>query len=233
MKSKSQYREEWPRHLSMHESGRIAQRIRAVPVYRHCQQIFVEPTPFMAQVRINSLLDGKTLIMPTPGMKQGFVLIKPFTVPFPKLGVAVSLMGAIEHGVPLPAADIARLDVGLCIAEPLIMNENGMMIGDGSGYFDLAVAILNEFGGVAEGCGFLACLADASRLVREDFPLEPWDVRVQAVVSSGGYSELYKDTFTLPKVLWQALPHKKIKKIDPLWKLYCSQHPESPGHDLS
>ena len=62
--------------------GRLAELLRRSPDYRSAKQIFVDPGPSLQQVRINCLADGKELIMPSAGLKEGFYFFKPYIIPF-------------------------------------------------------------------------------------------------------------------------------------------------------
>ena len=221
VKTKGQYRENVQTLFSPNNSGKLAQRIRGLRAYRESRQIFVSPVPFLSQVRINTLLDGKELVMPGPSLKQGFFLLKPFSAPFPKLSAAVSLTGISQYGSIIPTVDIARLKIGMFITEALLVNTKGIRLGDGTGYFDLAVAIIHEYGGVAENPEVWAVLADGSQMVIDDLPSDPWDIPVQGVATHAECHELSKEVLCSPKVHWEHLALKTIKKIDPLWKLSC------------
>ncbi len=76
----------------------MAERLRGLDTYRAATTVFAEPVPLLHQARINLLLDGKRLVMPSPGLKQGFFLLEPFLVPFPRLPWAVSMTGAAACG---------------------------------------------------------------------------------------------------------------------------------------
>lgn len=227
MKSKAQWREESQALFSLKDSGKLAQRLRGVKSYRESRQIFVSPAPFLSQVRINALLDGKELVMPGPGLKQGFFLLKPFSVPFPKLLYAVSLGGVHEHGTVLSSTGISELDLGLFISEAMVVNEEGVRIGDGTGFFDLAVAILQESGGISKSFEVFAALSDQSQFVSEELPSDPWDIPVRGILTQDLFREVTKADATTPKLYWDELARKTVKKIDPLWKLSCNVFKES------
>ena len=55
--------------------NRAAERLRRLEVYRRAKTIMVPPDQAQLQVRINALLDGKRLIMATPGLRDGFYLL--------------------------------------------------------------------------------------------------------------------------------------------------------------
>jgi hypothetical protein len=64
-------------------------------------------------------------------------------------------------------------------------------------------------------------LADGSQLVTDDLPADSWDIPVQGVVTPAESYELSSEKFYAPKLDWEELSLKTVKKIDPLWKLSC------------
>ena len=98
VKSKEEWRQEFMNREPIAGQGKIAEAIRRQDAYRQCRQIFVSPSPDLAQIRINALLDGKELVVSGPGLKEGFYQLRPYVVPFPKLAFAVSLKGLPVHG---------------------------------------------------------------------------------------------------------------------------------------
>ncbi|MFA6499857.1 MAG: hypothetical protein WCV64_11075, partial [Desulfurivibrionaceae bacterium] len=58
-------------------SGKSAELVRRLERYRDAKRIFVGPTVRLQQLRINALTDGKELLVPGPGLKEGFYLLAP------------------------------------------------------------------------------------------------------------------------------------------------------------
>jgi len=197
--------------------GRLAERIRRLSGYRQARQVFIDPTLLLRQARINALLDGKDLIMPAAGLKEGFYLLKPFTIPFKKLSAGVTYKALADHGQKIFTEDVGSLDISLLIGESLVVDGNGWRLGDGEGFFDLAVALLSEMGALGEGCQVVSALA-ASKKIIEMVPHDPWDVRADVIVTPDEIIEL-NDPAVLPCINWGALTRERIKRITPLWNL--------------
>lgn len=221
-KTKDQWRQEY-HGTSPVADGKIAQALRRLDEYHHSKQVFVEPTPALAQVRINALLDGKDLIVPGPGLRDGFYCLKPFVVPFPKLSFAVSLKGMPVYGQLLRHHDLPHLDIGVMVAGALAVDESGVRLGDGSGFFDLSCAILNYCHGLNEATILLAAAVPHRPKL---LPADSWDVRVDGVLGPQGL-ELFQKKEKLPAIDWQQLPMQRIKKITPLWEEWKRLHPST------
>ena len=221
MKSKERWRVECQGLLTTSAGGKVAEMVRQLDEYRQSRQLFVSPDPALEQVRINVLLDGKELIVPGPGLKEGFYRLCPFKTGHAKLAMAVSLRGIPTCGQLLPHQELPKLSIGMLIAEALAVDAQGNRLGDGSGFFDLACAILQQCGAlVSTPSIWAAALCQAS----EPLPIDPWDVRMSGLL---GPDKVVR--FPLqPGLLgidWQQLSRKRIKKLTPLWKEWQKIHP--------
>ena len=213
-KTKEEWRQEYEDKTTLTGQGKIAEVIRRLDVYRQCQQIFVSPAPALAQIRINALLDGKELIVPGPGLKEGFYRLRPYVVPFPKLSLAVSLKGLPVHGKLVRHQDLSKLALSLLITDALAVDCQGHRLGDGSGFFDLACAIL-------KGCGALTADPTVWAIGKapqpEALPIDLWDVTMHAIIGAQG-GIFFAVKGPLPDIDWQLLHQQRIKKMTPLWK---------------
>lgn len=197
--------------------GKLAENLRRSESYRHCQQIFIDPSLLLRQARINALLDGKELIMPGAGLKEGFYLLKPFRIPFKNLVMGVTYAGLERYGRRLAAADISSLQISLLLGESIAVDRQGWRLGDGQGFFDLAIALLGEMGGLAAGCQVVAAIDDPAKVV-EKVPQEPWDIKCAKILGPAGIEELF-ETSSIPGLFWDAIPPERIKRISPLRRL--------------
>ena len=213
-KTKEQWRQEGGGESDLLGAGKIAEAVRRIEAYRQCRQLFVAPAPALAQIRINALLDGKELIVPGPSLKEGFYLLRPFQVPFTKLGLAVSLKGLPLHGQLLGHQEVSQLAIELLVTDALAVDARGNCLGDGNGFFDLACAILNQCGALVEAPLILAA---GVILEPESLPVDSWDVRVHALIGPQG-GKFFSPGICLPDIDWQQLSRQRIKKMTPLWK---------------
>jgi 5-formyltetrahydrofolate cyclo-ligase len=210
--------------------GKLAENLRRLESYRFCRQIFIDPSLLLRQARINALLDGKELVMPAAGLKDGFYLLKPFSVPFKKLIMAVTYKGLAHYGRLLGAKEISSLNISLLLGESLAVDRRGHRLGDGQGFFDLAVALLNELGGVAAGCQVVAAIDDAAKVVAS-IPRDPWDVKCAKIIGPAGCEEL-GDFSPVTGLHWEELPPERIKRMAPLRQLRATENRlGGPGDD--
>ena len=195
--------------------GKLAQALRRHKCYRQSTTLYVDGTPLLHQTRINALLDGKQLCMPSPALKKGFFLCRPFSIAHPDLPYAVSLPGITSHGTCLSAADLPSLAIDLAVCDALAIDEEGRRLGDGTGFFDLAMAILAEYDALATPCPIVSLIG---QLCHDALPMAEWDLPVDFAVAEE-HEYAFATQVKPPRLCWSALSAKKIKKIDLLWQL--------------
>ncbi len=203
------------------EWGRVAQSLRREQVYRRAETIFVTPAHCLHQVRINSLVDNKRLLMPTPGLKKGFVLLRPGTVPFPKLGFSVTPGGMAQFGEYPGLEQLDSLNIGLLLTDAVAVDQNGHRLGHGRGFFDLAGAILAESGALARDATFLAM----ATIRNCRLPVDPWDIPLSGVLGIDGIQRFSQQKKPGPRIFWDRLAMARIRKITLLRQL----HPGRPA----
>jgi 5-formyltetrahydrofolate cyclo-ligase len=206
--------------------GQLAELLRREPLYRQARQLFVAPAPLLNQIRINALLDNKTLVMPASGLKEGFFLLKPFVVPFKDLPFAVTPVGVKKHGQLLRVEELPELKVDLVVTDAVAVDNMGVLIGDGKGFCDLAVALLHAHEALAENLGVVAVLG-GDNILGHGIKADPWDVQVDAAVTPDGMIPFAGFSSDPRCIHWEALSLDRIRRIDPLWKLYEKKRVEN------
>lgn len=204
-------------HPPLQHQGRLAETLRQLPIYQQATRLFLSPSQSLSQLRINALLDGKEIILPGPGLKEGFYLLTPFSIPLRELSFAVSLKGIASYGTLQQLSHLGAHPIELLLTEALAVDTSGGRLGDGSGFFDLSCAILAHLGGLAENVAALALLENDG-WAEAPLPLDPWDVTMQGIISPMGFQPLQND-FRAGEIIWDALPARWIRKMTPLWKI--------------
>ncbi|MFZ5775505.1 MAG: 5-formyltetrahydrofolate cyclo-ligase [Thermodesulfobacteriota bacterium] len=199
-------------------SGRMAEQLRRLPEYRTAGRIFVTPALALRQVRINALVDGKELLMPAPGLKEGFLLLRPFQVPFAHLAYAVTPKGAAEHGVKMGGEELAKTKVDLLLTDFVVADRMGGFVGDGKGFFDLAVAVLARLGALSENALTLGFGAEA-RVQEAGMPHDPWDIRLNRLLTETGLTHCADELPASAVIHWEKLAPARVRKVTPLWKI--------------
>lgn len=204
--------------------GKAAQKLRAVQAYREAATVFATLSEPLHQARINCLVDGKDLVMPGPSIRAGFYLLPARSLPFRELAPAVTGKGIVQKGRLLKIKDLAGLSVALLLTGSLAVDEKGGRIGDGHGFFDLCCALLGEFGALPEDWRALTFIRE-DQLAAEPLPQDDWDIKMAGAVTPAGI-HAFEVPVQRPRIFWEALSLDRIRRIDPLWRLYREMHPE-------
>lgn len=198
--------------------GRIAEQVRRLAAYRDAEAIFVGPALVLRQVRINTLGDGKSLIMPAAGLQDGFWRLAPYALPFAALTQAVTPQGIATHGTRLTLSLLAGQRIALLVGDALAVDQRGVMVAEGKGFFDLATAILQATGALTAPVTVVAVTGNfLAEAVVDD--AQPWDVRADVVIHPGGVTEIPAARSEVPAIFWEALPPQRIRRVTPLWQL--------------
>ena len=109
-------------------------------------QMLSRLTPIIPQINVRkSVLDsGKTLIMPTPRLREGFLVLDPDNISSSDYRKASTIKHSFTYGEKIAPEDIPNIDMIICGS--VAVTVEGVRIGKGGGYSDLEYAILVELG---------------------------------------------------------------------------------------
>jgi 5-formyltetrahydrofolate cyclo-ligase len=119
-----------------------AERLRQLEELKKAKVVFVNPDSPQRKVRENALKDGKTLIVASPRLKKGFMLIDLARVKG-KERFASAIKGALKFG--LEVQEFPEPD--LVVEGSVAVDMHGHRLGKGHGYSDLEIQILKRMFG--------------------------------------------------------------------------------------
>jgi len=119
-----------------------AERLRQLKEWKKAKVIFVNPDSPQRKVRENALEDGKTLIVASPRLKKGFMLIDPAKVKG-KERFASTIKGAFKFGVEVE--QFSKPDI--VVEGSVAVDMYGRRLGKGHGYSDLEIQTLKRMFG--------------------------------------------------------------------------------------
>jgi len=218
MITKEEVRADFPDTPEGKASGKSAELVRRLERYREAKRIFVGPTARLQQIRINALTDGKELLVPAPGLKEGFYLLAPYEIPFKHLSYAVGYKGLVQYGRRVAVEELCQKPVGLLITDCLAVDPAGYFVGEGKGFFDLAVAILAELHGLSPDAEAYA-VGEQEQILAQEIERGAWDICLNGFITPDDIARHKVGGHAEQKILWDILPPKRIRKITPLWKL--------------
>jgi 5-formyltetrahydrofolate cyclo-ligase len=204
-------------------AGKIAERLRRVSVYRDAKTVLIMPSPLLFQARINCLLDGKVLLMPSPAIKSGFYRVKPFSVGFPDLAYGTSLKGITLFGKKMQPKSLQKMEIDLALTGCTAIDQQGNRLGEGTGFFDLSMGMLAAFGAVTDKT-VVGCVAGEKQISQDGLVCDVWDVGMDFLVLKDQDYSFERQKRELV-IYWDVLMKNRIRRIEPLWNLYCELFP--------
>jgi len=129
----------WGRIPNFVGAEAAAERLRQLEEWKKAKVVFVNPDSPQRKVRENALKDGKILIMASPRLKRGFILIDPLKVRG-KEHLASTIRGAFKYGIE--TLDLPKPD--LIVEGSVAVDLEGYRLGKGHGYGDTEIEILKK-----------------------------------------------------------------------------------------
>jgi len=132
----------WGRIPNFAGAEGAADRLRALPVFADACVVKVNPDAPQRPVREHVLRQGKTLLVPTPRLKKGFLLMNPAENESMDAAYAATIRGASRYGKPVRLSDLPKVD--LIVAGSVAVSRSGARVGKGGGYSEIEYGILRE-----------------------------------------------------------------------------------------
>ncbi|PTX53767.1 5-formyltetrahydrofolate cyclo-ligase [Melghirimyces profundicolus] len=187
---------------------RAALRVTELEAYSSARTVKVNPDAPQLPLRARILKDGKTLLIPTPRLKAGFIRIRPEAVPRGEERKAASLSHMKTYGSVLPLDRIPRID--LIVVGSVALHRDGRRLGKGEGYADREYAILRELGNPGVP---VVSTVHSLQLVEDEIPVEPHDLTVDWIATE---DELFPTHSPHPKPAgldWERVSDQEKEKM--------------------
>jgi len=157
---------------------KAAQNLRDLPEYKSARVVFCNPDSPQRPVREMVLRDSKTLLMATPKLEQGFLLIDPNHLFAAQIFEASTIRGAFKFG---RLVEPNSVKVDLFVAGSVAVSPNGGRLGKGTGYSDREYALLKNAGVVSPETLFVTTVHDVQ--IVESIPSQECDVPVDVIIT--------------------------------------------------
>lgn len=197
-------------------SDLAAERLRSLPAYVSAKTIMANPDAAQLAVRELALQDGKRLLMASPRLRAGFVLLDPKTIRDPKR--AATIRGAFEHGRKV---DVRQVKVDLIVEGSVAVDLKGGRVGKGGGFGDLEVAILREVGAATDDTPIVTTVHELQ--IVESVPMTEHDTPVDVIVTP---ERMIKVESRYPKprgIIWELLPSNAFKQVPILGEIKANR----------
>lgn len=151
-----------------------AEKVRKLEEWRKAKVILANPDHAQKKVREFALREGKLLVMASPRLRHGYILIDPKVVKG-KESFAATIKGAFKYGKVLKNLLKPDLIITGCVA---VDPKSFYRLGKGGGYGD------REIRGILEKFGKIPVVTTVHDLqLVEDLPHEEHDTKVDVIVT--------------------------------------------------
>jgi 5-formyltetrahydrofolate cyclo-ligase len=184
-------------------------RLCRVKQFKEAKIVKVNPDAPQAFIRKQALVEGKVLIMPTPRLKQGFLLLNPKEIPRSKYDYASTIKGAFIYGKKAGLDDLPKID--LVVMGSVAVSLEGIRLGKGGGYGELEYAILRELGLVNSNTLVATTIHDLQLV--DKLPYSEHDVPIDIIATP---TKLIWTYTKIPKpkgIIWHKIDKDKMELI--------------------
>ncbi len=196
-----------------------AERLVKEEGWKRAQLVKCNPDSPQRWVRLKALEEGKRLLMATPRLREGFLLLDPSLIPKGAFMKASTIRGAFMYGKKIASVEelMTLGKVDLVVEGSVAVDEEGRRIGKGAGYGDLEYGILSELGLIDERTPVVTTVHDL-QVLPPPLPQDPWDVSLSAAFTPT--KTLRFKILKRPRgVLWDSLKPEYLNSIPLLREL--------------
>lgn len=194
---------------------KAAHFVGTMPEYKQAKVIKVNPDAPQLPIRAQILRDGKTLLVPTPRLKAGFIMVKPEWVPAGEERKAASLSHIKSYGKEISLSEMPSIDI--FFVGSVALHRDGRRIGKGEGYADREYAIIRELGNPDIP---VIGTVHSTQLTAKDIPRDPYDLAVDWIATE---VELIKTNtpYKKPKgIHWELVTEKEWEEMPVLKEIW-------------
>ena len=194
---------------------RAARRVLTMDVFRRAEVVKVNPDSPQLEVRRGVLEAGKTLIMPSPRLKTGFLILDPSRIPRRLYRRAATIRGSFQFASKIGLEELPRVDLIVCGS--VAVAECGVRVGKGGGYSELEYAILRKVERVDEETPILTTVHDLQ--IVEEAPMEEHDFSLDLIATPTRLIKTRGPRHRPEGIIWERLSEDQLNKIPLLKKL--------------
>jgi len=192
------------------------EKVSRLPEFLRASVIKINPDSPQTHARYLALSMGKIVIMPTPRLREGFLLLNPQRIPRDRLREASTIRGSFTWGLRVGLRNIPKVD--LVIVGSVAVNLKGARVGKGGGYADLEYGILRELSAVDENTPVITTVHDI-QILDQEIPMEDHDLPVDMIVTPSRILRIER-VYKKPKgVYWDKLDSRAFREIPVLKEL--------------
>ncbi len=190
-----------------------AARLVRSRAFERAEVVFCNPDSPQRPVREAALRMGKLLVMASPRLRSGFLVLDPSRIPRSAYREASTIAGAFKWGRQV----LDRVpSIDLKVAGSVAVSAGGGRVGKGGGFSDLEYAILRVLGAVGETTPIATTVHDLQ--IVERVPMLKHDVPVDYIFTPRAAVEVSAPRRRPEGVYWELLTPQQVEAI-PILKL--------------
>jgi len=175
----------------------------------------VNPDSPQAPVRRTALSQGKLLVMPSPRLKKGFLLLDPKKIPETALRKASTIKGAFTYSNPVSLENLPNID--LIVAGSVAVSTDGVRIGKGGGYSEIEYGILRDLNLINYDTLIITTVHDAQLV--DAAPVEDHDFTVDIIITPTRVIRTNKERSQPEGIIWNQVTPTMLENMPILKEL--------------
>ena len=196
-------------------SKSAARRILSSEEYLKADVVKVNPDYPQLAVRRGILQSGKVLIMPSPRLKSGFLILDPRKIRRDFLGKAATIRGSFQFGKKTELDGLPFVDLVVCGS--VAVTKSGLRVGKGGGYSELEYAVLRELNLVDEETPIMTTVHDLQ--IVKDAPREEHDFTIDFIATPTRMLASTGPRYRPSGIIWEKLLERQLEDMPILKKL--------------
>lgn len=192
-----------------------ARRLAEQVEFKDAKVVKVNPDAPQRSVRMRVLSAGKVLMVPSPRLRKGFMLLESEEIPKRFYAEASTIKGSFKYGRFCSLHELLRVD--LIVAGSVAVSIDGARIGKGGGYSEIEYGILRELGLVEEKTLIFTTVHDVQFV--DKAPREPHDFTVDAIVTPTRVIRIRREDRQPRGILWEKIAPEQLESMPILLEL--------------
>jgi len=202
-----------------------AERLRVLPIFVDARVVKVNPDAPQRPVREAVLRQRKKLLVPTPRLRSGFLLIDPVESSGIDVGYAATIKGASRYGKPVRFTNLPKVD--LIVTGSVAVCKSGVRVGKGGGYSEIEYGILKELHLVDDETPVVTTVHELQ--IVEDVPADKHDLVVDKIVTPIRIIDTGNGKRRPQGIFWDKVTDEMLEQMPILRDLARSEHAQSDG----
>ncbi|MDP2733141.1 MAG: 5-formyltetrahydrofolate cyclo-ligase [Hoeflea sp.] len=187
--------------------------------YRDSSFIFITPDNCLDRLRLQALIDGKTILMTTYSIKRGFWILDPKVIA-PELYLYASTLDGMERiAKPVSLREIQQMPpIDFMVTGTGAINHEGVRFGKGHGFFDAEWGMLYQLGRITTATPSAAVVHDC-QVLDETLTPDVYDTVADVIFTPTRTISVDNPHKPTCGIIWDRLDPHMLATIPPLREL--------------